>query len=295
MQGSVGEKKVIIRYEVPRTHPSWELEGASLLEPPHGGVYPKHDDGRGVWIVYDVPTTHPSWILTEDTMPESVTHNRVVTLLYALLAAFVARVGRGEVFRNMAVRWDEETPNVGVDPDVSFFDPAPPDARRLRSVRTWQPGHVAPRVAIEVVSETNPRKDYTLAPERYGACGVEELWVFDPLLSGPEAYGGPHRIQLWTRKDGALERVYRGEGPVFSHAMNAWLVVVDGGESLRLSDDEAGERLWLTDVEEERRAKEEERRAKEEERRAKEEERHAKEAALARVAELEAQLATRRS
>ena len=36
----------------------------------------------------------------------------------------------------------------------------------LRSVRTWLPGHGPPRLAIEVVSETNPHKDYVIAPDK---------------------------------------------------------------------------------------------------------------------------------
>src|SRR5690606_26883126 len=101
---------------------------------------------------------------------------------------------------NLAVRWDERHPAVGVDPDVCVLDPAPPDADALTSVKTWESGHAPPSLAIEVVSDSNPRKDYVVAPDKYAASGIGELWIFDPLLCGPKAQGGPHRLQLWQRR-----------------------------------------------------------------------------------------------
>lgn len=243
---------------------------------------------KRVGIRYEVAPRHPSWVVVDDeTMPESVIHDEAVRLLWAILAAFAARAARGAAFRNLAVRWVESDARIGVDPDVSFYDPALPAPQSLRSVRTWLPGHAPPVIAIEVVSETRPEKDYSTAPERYASCGVDELWVFDPLLAGPTTQGGPFRVQIWAREDGDLERVYAGDGPAHSRSMNAWLVPSNDGKQLRIAEDAAGQRLWLTAEEEERHAKEAAIRDGDQERRAKEE-------ALRRVAELEAQLAARR-
>jgi Uma2 family endonuclease len=207
-------------------------------------------------------------------MPESVLHDEAVELLKALLAAWAARSEGKLVVRNLAVRWDEANPKVGVDPDVSVLSPVPPEGKELRSVRAWLPGHTPPVLGIEVVSETNPHKDYVVAPDKYAASGTGELWIFDPLLAGPTAHGGPHRLQVWTRReDGDLARIYAGSGPAFAPAINAWLVVTDEGKKLRIADDEAATRFWHT---------------------AEEAERAAKEAALARVAELEARLPSRK-
>ena len=233
-------------------------------------------------------------------MPESVLHDETVTFLRALLAAWAARTGDRRVVRNLAVRWDERNPRIGVDPDIAVLAPPPPDLAELRSLRTWVDGHVAPMLAIEVVSETDPRKDYVVAPDKYAASGTKELWIFDPLLAGPAAHGGPFRLQVWTRDGGGLSRIYAGEGPVRSPALGAFLVVTDEGHRLRISDDAGAASLWPTAEEAERAAKEAERAAKEAERAAKEAERAAKEAeraakeaALARVAELEKLLASR--
>jgi Uma2 family endonuclease len=260
----------------------------------------------GVHYAVLAQRTDEAWELAEETMPESVIHDEAVELLRALLAFWARGTGADTmVARNLAVRWDEAHPKVGVDPDVCVLRPAPPDPRNLTSVRTWLPGHDAPLLAVEVVSESNPRKDYAIAPDKYAASGTRELWIFDPTLAGPAAHGGPHRLQLWSRHpDGDFVRLYAGNGPVHSPVIEAWLVVVDEGRRLRIARDQAATQFWMTSEEAERAAKEAERAArhveraakeaertaKEAERTAKEAERTAKEAALLRVAELEALL-----
>jgi hypothetical protein len=233
-------------------------------------------------------------------MPESTIHDDAVRLLRAILAAWAAGIGRVRVVRNLAVRWDRANPKVGVDPDVTVLKPAP-KAADLRSLRTWLPDHHPPLLAVEVVSETNPSKDYVAAPEKYAASGTRELWLFDPLLAGPAVRGGPWRLQVWQRKKERLVRVYAGDGPFRSAALGAYAVAVEEGRKLRIADDAAGSRPWLTRAEAALAAKDAALAAKEaalaelaEERAALAEERAAKEAALARVAVLEAKLARRR-
>jgi Uma2 family endonuclease len=258
---------------------------------------------REVGVYYTVPRVRPGWELSEETMPESTLHDDVCQLLKLILTwwAWAQRAGAARVVRNLAVRWDPEHPRNGVDPDVCVLSPAPPGDPDLRSLLTWTPGAPSPLLAIEVVSETNPHKDYVAAPDKYAACGVTELWIFDPVLAGPDVRGGPHRLQVWRREDGSFVRVYAGEGPFRSPVLDAHLVVVEGGRKLRIASDAEGSQLWPTAEEAERAAKEAERAAKEAERAAKEAERAAKEAeraakeaALSRIAELEAELARRR-
>ena len=258
---------------------------------------------------YSVETPRDGWELGEDTMPESVIHDEAVALIKAVLVAWAAGGGRRALIaRNLAVRWDEDHPQFGVDPDVCVLTPPPPDSPDLRSVRTWVPGHAAPTLAIEVVSDANPRKDYVVGPEKYAASGTGELWIFDPLLCGPTNYGGPFRLQVWRRgEDGTLTRSYADAGPAYSPAVGGYVVVVDGGRKIRIADDPAGTQLWPTGEESERAAKEAALTAKEAERAAKEvaltakeAERvakevalTAKEAALARITELERELGRR--
>src|SRR5437016_5043389 len=140
----------------------------------------RNDPARSAWYIgsmssaaaqsfgvrYTVPRRRAGWELSEATMPESILHDEIVTFLRALLAAWAARRD-ARVVRNVAVRWDEEQPQIGVDPDVAVLVPPPPSAEELRSVRTWVADQVAPVLAIEVVSETNPHKDYSIAPDKY--------------------------------------------------------------------------------------------------------------------------------
>lgn len=235
----------------------------------------------GAHLQDSMPRSRASWELDEGLMPESVVHDHAVELLMAILRAWARSSGARFVARNMAVRWDASRPQVGVDPDVCVISPPPPGADAATSVRTWVEGNAAPLLAIEVVSENNPRKDYALGPEKYEASGTQELVIFDPLLCGPNIHGGPHRLQVWERgPEGTFARSYAGDGPAYSAALSGHLVVRGSGKELRFADDAAGERLWLTTAEAAL--------AREEA------ERVAKEAALARVAELEAELARRR-
>lgn len=116
---------------------------------------------------------------------------------------------------------------------------------------------------------------------------------FDRLLAGPRSHGGPFKLQVWERDEqGCFTRTYAGDGPAYSPVARVYLVPTVDGRKLRLADDPDGKLLWPTAEEAEREGRNAERTAREQERAAKEQERAAKEEALARVAALEAALAT---
>ena len=247
----------------------------------------------GVDVVFEAPRWSERWVLEDDvTMPESSEHEAAITVLKEILRAWVERTRRDAVvYANLAVRWDEEHPTVGVDPDVCVVEPAPPEPK-LQSLLIWDPGHCPPRIAIEVVSRKTAKKDYTEGPAKYAACGAGELWVFDPERRGRGWMGGPWTLQVWRRsEEGTFRQVFAGKAPAYSEALGAWLVVTDHGTRLRIADDEAGERLWLTAREAERaRAEAESARAEAERVRA-EAERVRADAESARADALAAQLA----
>jgi Uma2 family endonuclease len=250
-----------------------------LMAVPSGHVrvripVPGEQDGTTVNLQFDLPREHPSWELGAESMPESQPHDRTVELIKAILAHWAAKSGRSlQVVRNLAVRWVESWPAIGVDPDVCVIEPRTPEGDELTSLCTWLPGHRPPLLAVEVVSPSNAKKDYTIALDKYAASGVEEVWVFDPKRSGPGVHGGPFVLQIWRRdEDGLFSRRYAGSGPAESAALRAWVVVTEEGR-LRVAADREGRELWPT---------------------AAEAERAAKEAALARIAELERALAGRR-
>ena len=201
------------------------------------------------WVAlrYPLERIPDEWELPEVPVPESVPHDRLVEYLKALLVAWAERSGHSVlVARNLAVRWVEERPRVGIDPDVCIVDPDPPNSSQLASLKLWQPGCSAPRLAIEVVSANHPYKDYVVLPERYAAMGAGELWVIDHQLVGPRRLGGPFLIQLWAREpDGTLVRRYAGDGPVYSEVVGGW-VCADPVRAIVLCSDESGQQPWLT-------------------------------------------------
>ncbi len=209
------------------------------------------EGARRIEVVYDVPEVHDRWLLEEDDMPESPLHDAIIRILVDVLLGWDRRQGgRAMIGRNIALRWNEAKPAQGVDPDVYLVEAPPPEGEAASSLCLWKAGHQPPRVAVEVVSESTADKDYGDGPDRYAASGTRELWIFDPLLAGPDARGGPHRLQVWRRDGrGSFRRAYAGDGPAETKELGAWLVITDGGSRLRIADDASGASLWPTQQE----------------------------------------------
>jgi len=240
---------------------------------PHSPT-PSDPPERGARLSYRIEDFSDDWIIPEEIpAPESAWHDGCLELFKALLVAWAERTAQdAAVFRDMAIRPKQGKPRVGFNPDVCLVSPAPPGAHELESLRLWEAP--TPRLAFEAVSPSHPYKDYVIVPEKCAVTGVEELIVFDPLLAGPRAGGGPWLLQVWQRPpEGGLERVYAGGGAARSAVLGAWLVPDGAEHRLRVAARSDGGEPWLT---KEERAVEAEARA------------------LARVRELEAELARSR-
>jgi Uma2 family endonuclease len=201
-----------------------------------------------VSLRYPVRPDLQAWVLPEGKVPEATAHQMAVYRIYGLLLAWSQRIGperSARIAADLAIRWLEQYPRTGADPDVCVLEPAPADFDDLKSLRLWEPGRVPPRLAIEVVSSSLPHKDYGSIQERYAAMGVGELVVFDPLLHGPRSLGGPVPLQLWRRDaTQAFERVQFGSEPVHSEVLDAWFIA--DGRDLQISNDRRGTQRWLT-------------------------------------------------
>jgi Putative restriction endonuclease len=263
---------------------------------------------------YPVSPKPEAWVIPEGTVPESTAHDAAVQRIHSLLTEWARqRPERGRIARNLAVRWLPDHPRAGIDPDLCVLSPAPAEMETdLSSLCLWKPGHFAPKFCVEVVSRNHPHKDYLEVPDRYASLGVDELFVFDPLLHGPRSLGGPAALQLWRRDPtGIFERIAFGSEPVHSQVLDAWLRFEHG--ELQIADDRAGTRPWRTEVERqrselaqrqgeldraeaqaarERAEKERERAEKERERAEKEREKAARLELERRMTELEAKLRT---
>lgn len=76
--------------------------------------------------------------------------------------------------------------------------------------------------------------------------GATELWVFDPMRVDP-SHRGPFTHHVWRRdRHGRFVQTNAGDGPAYSAALSAWLVVTDEGTRSRVADDEEGTSLWPT-------------------------------------------------
>ena len=234
----------------------------------------------------DFPSADPEW-----EMGESSRHGRLCEIMYQLLRKVL---GPGStVGADQFVYFNAADPRRKCAPDV-FVKRNRPQAD-IESWKTWEDG--TPELCIEILSPRETKEKLSLQQKlrRFHVMGVREVIAYDI-----EAEPGT-RLRAWDLLHGDLvERIVEGEAtPCIT--LDLWLVVAPCEEeqqpaTLRLAKDRLGHELVTTlgeDLIALGRAQEEERLAKEQERLAKEQERLAKEQALARVAELEALLATR--
>lgn len=245
-------------------------------------------------VRYGVPRWNPAWAVPEVPVPESDTHDLAIEYLRGVLLAWAQTQGRPiKVARNLGIRWVRSEPRAGFDPDLCLLDPWTRGPGTLNSLKLWESDVSAPRLAVEIVSASHPYKDYVDTPERCAAAGVGELWVYDPLMAGPKAHGGPHLLQVWGRKGPEMVRLAAGVEPVHSPLLGAFLrpIATDhaGAARLEVWDSPTGGRRWPTLRELER--------AESERQRAEDGRRHAAEVAAkdARIAELEAELRAKSS
>lgn len=239
------------------------------------------------------PTVYP----VEERVGEDIVQRWIVELLRPLVQRWVE--SRGEIAfvgADQFIYFEQFNSHRRVAPDVYVLPGVNPDTY-VRSWKTWESG-VTPSFALEVVS-TNWEKDYCQSPLDHAELGTSELVIFDPRFN--ERPEGARWQRFARTADGRFPLVERTNSlAVTSNTLGCCLRAVGEGQQLRLRLAEAKDSAVLFPTAEEaerqareaeRQAKEVERQAKEAERQAKEAERQAKEAALARVAELEAELA----
>ena len=193
-------------------------------------------------------------------MPETGVHLEIRTALYLLVRDFVAE--RGAVGSEQFVYWDPSDPRQCLAPDLIVRMGAAPGP--FPTWKTWERG--APHLAVEIVSPSDASEgEWQGKLLRYRRSGINEIARFDPADVG-------RPLRLWDRFDGDLvERDLEGEHALLCDALGVhWRVQNDLtlGHTLRLSLDAQGQTLVLSASERE-------------------------EAAIARIAELEAELGRR--
>ncbi len=198
-------------------------------------------------IGYTVPRWSPSWAITQRDDYRSP-HAVGVQLLGSVLEAWLSRAARlAKVARDLPIRWIAQEPKPGLIPDLCLLDPAP--HATVRTLCTWHDDQSPPKLVVEFIDGRHPHKQYIDLPDRCAACGVDELWLYDPTLSAHPMHGGPHPLQVWTSSSaGKFERQHAGPGPAYSALLSAWLHPVTDGSPARLhiADDQDSTVFWPT-------------------------------------------------
>ena len=235
---------------------------------------PNPSTNRGVSGRYLRPPA-PLFFPVGETVPESADHRlRVIALWESVTQA----LGDGAlVGSDLFLYWDPTDPKKCLAPDLAVRVGTP--SAILKTWKTWELG--APHVGVEIVSDWDrSQQPFAQKLERYRQAGIAEVVRFD-------AEDEERPLGLWDLLDGDLvERDIAKPDARFCDALGFyWCVAADPvlGNALRLARDAAGREPLPTPAESRDAAVA-----------AMDTERTAKEAALARVAELEAEIARRR-
>jgi hypothetical protein len=197
----------------------------------------------------------------EERVPESAEHQRLVATLWESVSQEFG--DRALVTSDQFLYWDPTDPKKCLAPDLAVRMGTP--AALLQSWKTWE--HGAPHVGVEIVSDWDRAgQPLTDKLERYRQAGIAEVVRFDA--------GDPDRpLRMWDLLEGDLvERDLTAPDSRFCDALRCyWCVTPNAalGSTLRLAREANGGELLLTVAE-------------------------VRDAALARVSELEAELARRR-
>ena len=196
-------------------------------------------------------------------VPESKRHLELRTLAWQFLKLAFAQIAA--VGCDQFVYWDETNPRLCLAPDA-FVCFGEPDSL-FATWKTWERG--VPQVAVEFLSKSEHRAAVPSKLTHYQRLGVSELVLFDADSEQP--------LRIWDARQGALvERPLTGAPAESRYLPGFWLACDQPGigTALRLSRDAQGSQLYLTPAEEEAKARS---------------------GAEARIRELEAELARRRS
>ncbi len=173
-------------------------------------------------------------------VPESKRHLVLRTLVYQFLDRAFAQVAG--VGCDQFVYWDPTDPRACLAPDAFVRFGEPDDL--FTTWKTWERG--APHVAVEIISDTDRGEAiWQEKLHKYRRLGVAELVRFEP-----ESSELPLRVWDLVGTD-LVERKLTEQCVESSILPGFWLMVEQPGLglTLRLSHDEQGEQLYLTQAE----------------------------------------------
>jgi hypothetical protein len=212
----------------------------------------------------------PTFYPTEEKVGQDTLQWMILELLRPLLERWYALLCKPTfVGADTFIYCERGKPKKVVAPDL-YVLPGVEPGRRIKSWKVWKTG-IVPSFALEVVSSTEPDKDYVDVIERYAELGVDELVVFDPDHEQSDERVRWQRYRKLKRR-GFVQVEASNADRIRSRVLGCFLRVVGSGDAarVRLGTGHTGDDLVPTEAEAERAAKEQ---------------------ALLRVAELEALVA----
>ncbi len=199
------------------------------------------------------PTVYP----VEEKVGEDSLQRLIVELLRPEVERWLAAQGKPSfVGADQFIYYKQHDPSKSVAPDV-YVLPGVPTTRRVPCWKVWKTG-IVPSLAVEVVSQHKPYKDYVEAPERYRDLGVRELVIFDPDWDRSSERMRWQRYRKLKQR-GFVRVEVNNEDRIHSRVLGCWLRVIGEGADarVRLATGPAGDDLFPTALETERAAKDE--------------------------------------
>ncbi len=193
-------------------------------------------------------------------MSEADEHTKLIQYLTPLLE-WLYRDRNWYILSNIKMIRRDSGIRQDIAPDIAIVKnitlPITPPNTTLSSWRIGQPNRPAPSVVFEVASKATWRNDIDQKINEYRLLGVSEYFAYDPYTPALWAINGV-RLRGWQYRGGqAQELTLDARGWMRSEELDAWLV--PDSKFLRLHNNRG--RRYLSQAEEERRAKLQERRA----------------------------------
>jgi len=191
----------------------------------------------------------PTFYPTEEKVGQDTLQMRILEILRPLLERWYELSGKPTfVGEDQFIYYERFHPEKVVAPDL-YVLPGVKPGRRIKSWKVWKTG-VVPTFALEVVSSSDPAKDYHDVIARYGELGVSELIVFDPDHDGADDRVRWQRYRRLQRR-GFVQVESSNADRIRSRVLGCFLRVVGDGDDarLRLGTGPAGDDLVPTEAE----------------------------------------------
>ncbi len=157
---------------------------------------------------------------------ESDLNQRIISLLFAFLLRYGLKPSQIRIGAELVVISPNHSTNVRI-PDLMVFSPDLVKRMKGKQRSLITLDMPAPSLVVEVVSPNQSKRDYEDKRQEYGARGIPEYWIVDPLLN---------KVTVLQLKDGVYQdQVYTADQPIVSLLLGKTTLtaqeILTGGET----------------------------------------------------------------